>query len=106
MCEPTTIAIAGAVAAAAGTAATIYNGQQQQKEMKKANQQAKAASDRQLALAEQEMNKVDAKSPNVQGMRNQNAMAEGENATATMLTGAGGVDPSKLTLGKNTLLGL
>jgi len=106
MCEPTTLAIIGATAAVAGTAATVYNGQQQQKEMKKANAQAKAASDKQLAMAESEMNKVDAKSPNVAGMRNQNAMAEGANATATMLTGPGGIDPSKLSLGKNTLLGM
>lgn len=104
MCDPVTATIAAV--GVLGTAASVYQGQQQQKQMKKASAEAKAASDRQLALAEQEMNKVDAKSPNVQGMRNQNAMAEGENATATMLTGAGGVDPSKLTLGKNTLLGL
>lgn len=47
------------------------------------------------------------KSPNTQSYRNANQTAEnGQGATAsTLLTGAGGIDPNALALGKNTLLG-
>lgn len=48
------------------------------------------------------------KAPNAAGMRRDNGAAGGVNAgpASTMLTGTAGVDPSKLTLGRNTLLGL
>lgn len=50
-----------------------------------------------------------AKAPDVQALRAANtaggAASRGTNATATMLTGAGGVDLSSLNIGKNTLLG-
>jgi hypothetical protein len=49
-----------------------------------------------------------AKAPNVQALRAANTGAtpgRGTNATATMLTGAGGVDLTSLDIGRNTLLG-
>lgn len=49
-----------------------------------------------------------AKAPNVQALRAANTgttAGRGTNATATMLTGAGGVDLTSLDIGRNTLLG-
>jgi hypothetical protein len=63
MCDPVTLTIAAVGIAGAGVSA--YQGQQQAKETKKANQQAKEASDKQLAIAEQEINKKDARNPDI-----------------------------------------
>jgi hypothetical protein len=101
MCDPVTLTIAAVGIAGAGVSA--YQGQQQAKETKKANQQAKEASDKQLAIAEQEINKKDARNPDISSISAGNQ--SGDNSTSTMLTGAAGVDPTKLLLGKNTLLG-
>lgn len=45
------------------------------------------------------------KAPDAAGVRakNKNAMASG--MSSTMLTGPGGIDPTSLSIGKNTLLG-
>jgi hypothetical protein len=50
---------------------------------------------------------ADGKQPDVKAMRGANAAASGVNAgpASTFLTGPSGIDPSQLTLGKNTLLG-
>lgn len=51
--------------------------------------------------------KAGAKQPDTQAMSSANAKASGVNAgpASTFLTGPTGIDPSQLTLGKNTLLG-
>lgn len=51
--------------------------------------------------------KQGAKQPEIKAMRAANNQNAGINAgpASTFLTGATGIDPSKLTLGKNTLLG-
>lgn len=43
--------------------------------------------------------------PDVTAMRNQVAGAAGAGEASTLLTGIGGIDPKKLSLGKATLLG-
>lgn len=100
----TIIAGIGAAAAAGGAVYAGHSANKAAKEQKKVNAIAKSNSDKQLAMAEQELNKKDAKSPDISSIQAGNQM--GENPTATMLTGAGGVDPKKLQLGKNTLLGM
>ncbi|MDE1971167.1 MAG: hypothetical protein KGI50_06375 [Patescibacteria group bacterium] len=54
---------------------------------------------------DQAMNAANAKSPNTAGIL-QNIQAQaGQGVSGTMLTGPTGVNPTALTLGKNTLLG-
>jgi hypothetical protein len=102
MCDPVSATIA--IAAAAGTAATVYQGNKAASAARDANAQAKSASDKQLSMMEQQLNKVDAKSPDINAIRAGNQ--SGDNATGTLLTGPGGIDPNTLSLGKNTLLGM
>lgn len=76
----------------------------------KANQQQRAyqksaleMSRKQADLADQANNKANAKTPNIAALLAGNQAPGG--VGSTMLTGPGGVDTSKLTLGRNTLLG-
>lgn len=103
MCEPTTLAIASLVLTAAGTGAAYVQGQQQQAQQKNASRKANENAKSSLAQQEQEMNRRNAKQPNVAALTadNNNAASLGN----TLLSGVGGVDPSQLTLGKNTVLG-
>lgn len=88
-----------AAAAAAGTGAAVYNGQQQRSAAKDAATKAKQAADAQAALADQDMNRRNAKTPDFRG-------GSPSTSPGTMLTGPSGVDTSSLSLGKKTLLGL
>lgn len=98
-----------AVAAVAVGAATAYVGYQGY-QANKANQQQRAyqksaleMSRKQADLADQANNKANAKTPDIAALLagNQNPGGVG----STMLTGPGGVDTTKLALGRNTLLG-
>lgn len=96
-----------AVAAVATAVAYVgYTGYQ----ANKANQQQRAyqknaleMSRKQADLADQANNKANAKTPNIAALLAGNQAPGG--VGSTMLTGPGGVDTSKLTLGRNTLLG-
>jgi alanine dehydrogenase len=55
--------------------------------------------------ADQANNKLNAKRPDIGAMLSANQSAAAGGGAGTMLTGVGGVDPSTLQLGKNTLLG-
>lgn len=94
-----------AAAAVAGAAASVYQGQQQAKAQRSAADQAAQASAQQAAQAEQQFNRQNQKRPNVAGMTATNQQAAMGGAGGTMLTGPTGVDPTALTLGRNTLLG-
>lgn len=94
------------VAAVAAGAYVGYQGYQ----ANKANQQQRAyqkttleMSRKQADLADQANNKANAKTPNIAALLAANQSPGG--VGSTMLTGPGGVDTSKLTLGRNTLLG-
>lgn len=100
--------MAFAVSAVAGvaTAYGAYTGYQ----ANKANQQQRAyqktaleMSRKQADLADQANNKANAKTPDILALLAANKSPGG--VGSTMLTGPGGVDTSKLTLGRNTLLG-
>lgn len=92
------------ISAAASAGASYYQGEQQKKAGEKAAKQSQANADKQLAMAEAEANKQANKSPNTQGLYDENARAARE-ASGTMLTGPQGIDPNTLALGKNVLLG-
>ena len=94
-----------AAAAVAGTAYSIYNGQQQASAQRGAQQQAKDAAAKQADAADQANNRANAKSPDVAAMLTANQNAATGGAGSTMLTGTAGVNPGTLQLGKNTLLG-
>jgi len=98
-------AVIGAVAAAAGTAYSIYSGEKQQSAQKKANQQAQANAAKQAQQAEQEINRANQKSPDVGALLSANQQQSLSGQSGTMLTGSQGIDPNSLTLGKSTLLG-
>lgn len=101
--DPVTATIGAAVL---GAVVSGIQGQKQASAAKKAanaqSEQAKATAD----AAEQDMNRRNARGPNTEAMLAENELAAQSGDTGTMLTGPTGVDPSKLTLGKNTLIGL
>lgn len=101
-----------AVATVAATAYTIYSGEENRKAQGEANKQAeRAAQDardnakKTQQMQEQEINRANAKKPDVAAMLSGNEQAAKGGAGSTMLTGPQGVDPNALNLGKNTLLG-
>ena len=100
--DPVTIMTAAAVL---GAGASVYEGQQQASAQKDAAQQAKTAAEATADATDQANNKANAKTPDVAAMLSANQQAATEGASSTMLTGAGGISPSTLQIGKNTLLG-
>lgn len=72
-------------------------------EQKKNNAASLAMAKKQADLADQANNKANAKVPDIAALLAGNQAPGG--VGSTMLTGPGGVDTSKLTLGRNTLLG-
>lgn len=98
-----------AAAAVTATAYTIYSGEQQRKQQnqaldmqRQAQSEAKASAEAQAKSSEEAMNKANRKTPDMATIMQQ---ATKGGPSATMLTGAQGIDPNQLVLGKNTLLG-
>lgn len=115
---------AAAITAAAAVATTVYTSNKQDKAQAEARKQAEEASrvaqetalrqekqaqdtmQRQEKQAAVEANRVNRNNrPNAQGIVDAAAQVNQGGAGSTMLTGAAGVDPGQLNLGKNTLLG-
>lgn len=92
-------------AAVAGTVASIYQGQQQASAQKKAASQAQANADKQAKAADEATNRANQKRANPGAALDNAMMSSKSGASGTMLTGATGVDPGSLQLGKSTLLG-
>lgn len=101
----TIAAVVGATAAAAGAGVSFINGQAQAKQQKKAASQAEENANKLYSQQEQANNRMNARKPNVDALFAQNQIEGQQGASGTMLTGPQGVDPSSLTLNKNTLLG-
>jgi hypothetical protein len=72
---------------------------------KKSMQQAQTNADRTAAQADQDFNRANQKKPDTSAILSAAQQAGKGGQSGTMLTGAQGVDPSALTLGKSTLLG-
>lgn len=93
--------VIAAVATAVGTAASIYQGNKQEKAQRQAAQQQKAAADRQAAQADQDFNRANQKQPDSVGILAAQKLAAQGGAGSTFLTQG----ETKPVLGKNTLLG-
>ena len=92
--------------ASAGAAVVSYkNGQDAMGAQKDAQAQALANAKTQADQADQANNRANGKQPDVNGLSSANSMAAKGGQSGTMLTGATGVDPKTLLLGKTTLLG-
>lgn len=101
-----------AAAAVVGTGYSIYNGEQQRSAQADANKKAEQAAKQQQANAEktqtlqqEQINKANARKPDIAAMLSGNETAAKGGASGTMLTGPQGVDPNALSLSKTSLLG-
>jgi uncharacterized protein HemX len=101
-----------AAAAVAGTAYSIYAGEQASKkqaaaldQQREAQSQAKTVAEKQQSTAEQNVNRANAKSPDAGAILSAAGQAAKGGPAGTMLTGVAGVNPADLQLGKSTLLG-
>lgn len=94
-----------AVAAVAGTAYSIYSGERAAHAQQKAQSEAKANALKQEKAADEAFNAANRKKPDTMAILDAASQSGKAGASSTMLTGPMGVDPSALTLGKNTLLG-
>lgn len=97
----------GAVGATAGS--TMIDQPAAMKKGIEAQQQATKvavdAAEKQAKAADQEFNRVNAKTADVGGMAGANMLTAKGGNSGTTLTGSTGVDPASLLLGKKTLLG-
>lgn len=102
MCIP--LPLLGALAGGASAAAGVYSAVEGRKSAKEANKLQQQA----LQQAEDAANKPKPqgpKAPDRPVIAAANMAANSKGNASTFLTGPGGVDPSSLNLGKNTLLG-
>lgn len=95
-----------AAAAVAGTAYSVYSGEQNRRAQGAAQQQAKEAALKQEKAAEEANNRANQKGADTVGALSAAQQAGKAGASGTMLTGSSGVDPAALNLGKTTLLGM
>lgn len=70
-----------------------------------AAEQATKSAERQADLAYNSAQRAVGKTPDVGAMLSGNKQSAAGGGSSTMLTGPGGIDPTTLNLGKNTLLG-
>ena len=106
------MAITTAIATVASVGYSIYQGQKQQKRQEKqlklqeeANREAKETAKKEADRADVEMNRANRKKADVAAISSKEDQAALSGPAGTMLTGIQGVDPDKLKLGGNTLLG-
>jgi len=104
--------VVAAVAAVASVGYSIYAGnkqhKQQQKQLKlqeEANVEAKETAKKEADRADVEMNRANRKKADVAAIQSKEDQSALSGPAGTMLTGNQGVDPDKLKLGGNTLLG-
>jgi len=93
---------AAAIAGVVGTAYSIYSGEKQSKQARSAQRDAENRARKQEEQAEQDTNRARSNTPDTAALLQQAASPGG---ASTMLTGAQGVDPNQLNLGKTNLLG-
>jgi len=108
----TTAALIAAGVGAAGVGAGLYTGAQAAQGQKKALEMQKTAQAQgiQQALSTQRQgqiaqNAANMKTPDISAILQRAALAAKAGVGSTMLTGASGVNPSQLSLGKSSLLG-
>lgn len=103
MCDPVTIGLAASALIGAGTAA--YTSDQSRKAQHQGQDQAAAQAVTTQAAATNATNRANARGPDSAALLSANMLAGQSGQASTMLTGAQGVDPSQLTLGRSSLLG-
>lgn len=101
----TVIAGIGAAAAVGSGISSYIQGQKAQGQAKEANAQNQKDSQTALTAQQNAQNQANARTANSSATAGAPGAGGGGSGVGTMLTGPGGVDPSTLTLGKNTLLG-
>ena len=94
-----------AAVGALGTAVAYNNGQEQKKAAEKASQQAEANAKKQEKAADEATNRANTKRADTGAALDAATQAGKAGGSGTMLTGPQGIDPTALSLGKNTLLG-
>ena len=106
------MAITSAIAAVASVGYSIYQGQKQHKQQQKqlklqeeANIEAKETAKKEADRADIEMNRANRKKAYVAAIQSKEDQSASSGPAGTMLTGVQGVDPDKLKLGGNPLLG-
>jgi len=104
--------VAGAAAATAGTAYSIVAGEQGKAAQKKAMEQQRVSQERasrqaeaQAAESKANIRRSQQQAPDVASIMAAAQQSGAGGPAGTMLTGPAGIDPSQLTLGRNTLLG-
>lgn len=109
MCDPVSLGYAVAAVGAVGAYQQQQSASKAADAQDKANQTATAAATaaatKQASDADQANNRANSKSPDVAGLGSANAQAAKGGQSGTLLTGAQGVDPKTLLLGRTTLLG-
>jgi hypothetical protein len=93
------------IAAVASTAYSIYSGERAASAQNEAQAKAEANAKKTADAADQANNKANQKRPDTGALASANEQAAKGGPSGTMLTGAQGIDPGALQLGKNTLLG-
>jgi hypothetical protein len=93
------------ITAVAAVAYTIYSGERSANAQDKAQRLANANALKQEDAASQALNRANQKKPDTMAILSAAQQSGKLGASGTMLTGAQGVDPNALSLGKNTLLG-
>lgn len=94
-----------AIAAVAGTAYSIYNGERAAGAQASAMKQASAQASAQAKAADEATNRANQKQPDTSAILSAASQAGRGGESGTLLTGPAGVQPGALQLGKNTLLG-
>lgn len=84
---------------------TVTGANSQAKAQEKAAKQAAKTAAEQAELQKQEINRANAKSPDMGTLLERAQASSKVGAQGTILTGSDGVDNNDLTLGKTTLLG-
>ena len=97
------------IAVASATAYSAYSASQNAAKANATQQQAmtqaKQIADQQATVQTEQINKANAKSPDVGALLSENTQAAKGGISGTMLTGPAGVDPNTLSLSKSSLLG-
>lgn len=101
----TAAAIVGAIAMAANTGYTIYEGERSATAQNRSQRQALAASRATAQSADEANNRANQKRPNANAILAAAQQAAKGGVGGTLLTGPQGVNTGELSLGKSTLLG-
>ncbi len=104
--------VVAAVAAIGSTVVAIQSSNKQRKVQQQALEDQRVANDRaeerakqEQSRTEQEYNRANRQDVDVESSLDASELSAQEGASGTLLTGGMGVDPSKLNLSQNTLLG-